>query len=325
MPAAHRKEPFMKHKKLFSLAAALLACCLLTAAPLSAAAALPSDIEAQNGKDDYLYLDKNDVYLYIPEGSRSAQAFLTAYSSYSPGFIHWSSSNSNVVKVDGNGVITGLKSGTAVITAEAFFCTDRCTVTVYKEKTSTLNRSSVTLAIQYNNPNPTTQLYLSEVADRDGIRQWRSSNPEIASVDANGTVTARAPGSATIYATTYRGNALTCSVTVQNDVGRITLNQSDLSLETVGGQYALTASVALADPSSVSITWTSSNPAAATVNESGLVTVTGDGEATITATGSNGRSASCRIITGSTAKKQREKEELLDVIDPLGIIELFTD
>ena len=316
----------MKHKKLFSLAAALLACCLLAAVPLSAvAAAQPSATEEQNGKDDYLYLDKNDVYIYIPEGSRSAQAFLTAYSSYSSGYIHWSSSNSNVAKVDGNGVITGLKSGTAVITAEAFFCKDRCTVTVYKEKTSTLNYSSVTLAIQYNNPNPTTQLYLSEVADRDGIRQWRSSNPEIASVDANGTVTAQAPGSATIYATTYRGNTLTCAVTVRNDVGRITLNQSELSLETIGGQYALNASVALADPSSVSITWTSSNPAAATVNESGLVTATGDGEATITATGSNGRSASCKVITGATARKQREKEELLDVIDPLGIIELFMD
>lgn len=315
----------MKLKKLLSLTAAVLACCLLAAVPLSAAAAVPqpSAMEEQNGKDDYLYLDKNDLYIYIPEGSKSAQAALTAYSSYSSGFVHWSSSNSSVAKVDGHGVVTGLKSGTAVITAEAFFCKDRCTVTVYKEKTSTLNKSSVTLAITYKNSNPTTQLYLSEVADHDGIRQWRSSNPEIASVDSAGTVTAMAAGSATIYATTYHGNTLTCSVTVRNDVGKVSLNQSDLSLETIGEQYALKASVALADPSSVSITWTSSNPAAATVNESGLVTVTGDGETTITAAGSNGRSASCKIVTGATAKKRREDQELRDTLDPLGLLDFF--
>ena len=288
----------MKTKRIISLLAAALMLCLLMAAPLSASAAA----------GDYLYFDQDEIYIYIPAGASSAQAQITYHTNLTPGLLTWYSNDSSVVRVGRDGLLTGLKSGTAVVTASFINTKASCRVTVYKEKTNALNCSSTTLSIQYDNLHPTTKLYLAETAFLDSVRQWSSSNPAVATVDSTGLVMAQAPGSATIYATTKLGSTLSCTVTVVNDIGKVSLNQSEIRLENLGGQSALVASVALADPSGVSIVWTSSNPAVATVNEAGLVTAVGDGEATITATGSNGRSASCKVLAGSAAKKDAVEE-----------------
>ena len=299
----------MKTRKLFSFLAAVLTACLLMAVPLSASA-IPAP--------DYVSFSEHDLYIYIPEGSSSGQAVVHYSTNMTPGLLSWSSSNSSVAKVNSNGVITGLKTGTAVITASFVDAKDSCTVTVYKEKTSTLNAKTATLRIKYNNAHPTTKLYLSEVADRDGIRQWSSSDSSVATVDSTGLVTAQARGKATIYATTYRGRTLSCTVSVYNDVGRINLNKTDLLLTEIGAQEQLTAAAELEDPSSVSITWSTSDPAIATVSETGVVTATGDGEVSITATGSNGRYSSCKVLAGAPAKQQKDIEDFEDaVVDAL--------
>lgn len=288
----------MKTKRIISLLAAALMLCLLMAAPLSASAAA----------GDYLYFDEDDIYIYIPAGASSAQDQISFHTNLNPNLLTWYSNDSSVVRVNKDGLLTGLKSGTAVVTASFINTKASCKVTVYKEKTNALNCSSATLSIQYDNLHPTTKLYLAETAFLDSVRQWSSSNPSVATVDSTGLVMAQAPGSATIYATTKLGSTLSCTVTVVNDIGKVSLNQSEIRLENIGGQSALIASVALPDPSSVSIVWTSSNPAAVTVNETGLVTAVGDGEATITATGSNGRSATCKVLAGSAAKKDAIEE-----------------
>lgn len=290
----------MKTKRIVSLLTAVLTLCLLLAVPLSASAA----------REDYLYFDQDEIYIYIPAGSSSAQDKISYHTNLSSGLLSWYSSNSSVVRVGKDGLLTGLKSGTAVVTASFINTKASCTVTVYKEKVSTLNYKSATLHILYNDPHPTTKLYLSETALFDGIRQWSSSNPAVATVDNAGLVTAQAPGSATIYATTYLGSTLSCTITVVNDIGKVSLNQSEIRLEHLGGQSVLVATVGLEDPSGVSIVWTSSNPAVATVDAAGLVTAVGDGEAVITATGSNGRSASCTVLAGSAARKDALEEWL---------------
>lgn len=294
------KGALMNLKKFISLFTATLTLCLLLVVPLSASAAT----------ENYVSFSEHDIYIYIPAGSKSAQASIHYRTNLSSGLLTWYSSDSSVVRVNKDGTLTGLKSGSAVVTASFINAKDSCTVTVYKEKVSILNYKSATLHIQYNNAHPTTKLYLTEVGAFDGIRRWDTSNPAVATVDNTGLVTAQAPGTATIYAYTTLGNTLSCTITVVNDIGKISLNQSEIRLEAIGGQTALVASVGLEDPSSVSITWTSSNPAVATVDAAGLVTAVGDGEATITATGSNGRSASCTVLAGSAAKKDAFEEWL---------------
>lgn len=316
----------MKLQKLAGLTAAALTLGLCLAAPLPAAMALAPDevtsftLEQENY--GYLVLDEDDVEIEIPAGSSRASYrlnILYAEDSYSQ--VSWSSSNTSVATVDFSGTVTAWSTGSAIITARTNSGgVGRCLVTVTQEKQSRLNTTYLYMGIEYNNPQPKSQLYLASANGYDSVAQWRSSNPAVASVDRNGTVTAYQEGVATIYARTYYGYNLSCTVTVQNNVGRVTLNEDRLYLENLGGQGVLSARISVADPASVSVTWVSSNPAVATVDANGVVTAVAEGEATITASASTGRSDTCKVYTGALASQKKEEAESF-----FGLGELFMD
>ena len=184
---------------------------------------------------------------------------------------------------------------------------------------SRLNQSWLDMEIEYNDRNPVYQLYLSSAAPDDWVYQWYSTNPAVATVDRNGLVTAQKPGKATIVANTYT-TTLRCDVTVVSNVGRVTLNKERLYLENIGGTAALRASVAVENGGAVPITWTTSNPAAATVDPFGLVTAVGDGEALITATTPDGHSACCNVYCGTQVaiQEQIEADEVKIALGVLG-------
>ena len=184
---------------------------------------------------------------------------------------------------------------------------------------SRLNQSWLDMEIEYNDRNPVYQLYLSSAAPDDWVYQWYSTNPAVATVDRNGLVTAQQPGKATIVANTYT-TTLRCDVTVVSNVGRVTLNKERLYLENIGGTAALRASVAVENGGAVPITWTTSNPAAATVDPVGLVTAVGDGEALITATTPDGHSACCNVYCGTQVaiQEQIEADEVKIALGVLG-------
>ena len=109
------------------------------------------------------------------------------------------SSNSNVATVDGDGKVTGRNAGTAIITAisdhgERAAC--KVTVTRKNEeaarKKPTLDTTSLSLVLQYNDLHPTHQLQLTN-SDHSFlyVYQWMSSNPEVATVSDKGLVTAQ--------------------------------------------------------------------------------------------------------------------------------------
>ncbi|MBR3718214.1 MAG: Ig-like domain-containing protein [Bacteroidaceae bacterium] len=75
----------------------------------------------------------------------------------------------------------------------------------------------------------------------------------------------------------------------------VTLNEADVDM-LMGGTLQLTATVVSNDPNSTAVTWTSSNPAVATVDNNGLITAVAPGEAVITATLGMGRAqATCEV------------------------------
>lgn len=133
--------------------------------------------------------------------------------------------------------------------------------------------------------------------------EWSSSDPSIATVNANGTVTAVAVGSATITATVTGTNAFAdCAVTVtesaQPQTPVVTLNKSTLNL-TEGDTEQLIASVTVNGTSVTDrvLSWNSSDNTIATV-ENGLVTAVKEGTAQITVTVEDGNSAVCTVTVG---------------------------
>ena len=131
-------------------------------------------------------------------------------------------------------------------------------------------------------------------------------------MDDKGNVTAQNPGTATITAFASNGQALRCAVTVTSDVGKVTLNKTDLLLRTVGSKEALAATVAVESGGSVPITWVSSNPGVATVDTNGVVTAVADGETKITALSPSGRFAVCTVVVGLAGDKYTTEEDLAD-------------
>lgn len=123
--------------------------------------------------------------------------------------------------------------------------------------------------------------------------EWKSENDEIASVDANGRVTAKAEGTVKITVTSKADSKIsfTISVTVKPvelaDLVGLTVNGANEALEGKGAQYR-----AVPEPSNASseVTWSLTADegvnvdSIASINEDGFLTVKATGEVTVVAT-----------------------------------------
>ena len=134
--------------------------------------------------------------------------------------IQWSSSDETVAKVAADGTVTALKEGTTVITAKCGEKSAECTVTVKAEAvvpaSITLDQSTLSMAV-----GGTQKLTASILPDNatDKSITWSSDAPGIVEVAADGTVTAKAAGTAIITATKVNGLTITCTITVTETAG----------------------------------------------------------------------------------------------------------
>lgn len=149
------------------------------------------------------------------------------------------------------------------------------------------------------------------------VVEYTSSKTDVATVDNEGLVTAKAEGTTTITATAtgyssqngkkiYQPASVSYVVTVVPatvPVTSITLNETTLNKKVGDPAVTLTATVAPDDATDKTVTWESSNTSVATVAD-GVVTFVGAGTATITATATNGtadtaddKSATCTVTT----------------------------
>ena len=213
--------------------------------------------------------------------------------------VTWSSSNEAVATVDQNGKVMAKGKGTADITVTSQADSTKkatCSVTVYVPVDSvTLNKSALTL----NKGGSETLIatVLPEDATDKSVT-WSSSNGSVATVDQNGTVTAKGKGTATITVTSQADNTkkATCAVTVNVPTEGVTLNKNTLTLNK-GDSATLVATVLPDDATDKSVTWTSSNEAVATVDQTGKVTAKGKGTAdvTVTSQADSTKKATCSV------------------------------
>ena len=122
---------------------------------------------------------------------------------------------------------------------------------------------------------------------------WLTSNEKVATVDDDGKVTAVGSGEAKITATAG-GKHASCTVKVTVLVNSITLDKTELDMKVGDNPVTLTATVIPDGATDKTVTWSSSNEKAATVDANGKVTAIGNGETTITAT-AGGKTATCKV------------------------------
>src|SRR6266571_4158567 len=236
--------------------------------------------------------------------------------------ITWTTSAPGVATVDANGLVSAVATGSATITATSEGKSGTAAITVSSTPVASVavSPASATLIVGATQQLTATPLDANGNPLSGRTISWTTSALGVATVDANGLVTAVAPGSATITATS-EGKSGTSAITVNPvPVASVAVTPGSATVS-VGGTLQLTATpldangnplsgravswttsapgVATVDAngnplSGRTVTWVSSNTAVATVSASGLVTGVAPGSATITAT-SEGKSGTAAI------------------------------
>lgn len=128
---------------------------------------------------------------------------------------------------------------------------------------------------------------------------WQSSDPDVATVDAMGTVRPVGDGQALITARSAEGTAVAgCAINVGlvYPVGGIVMNTNQLNFDDIEDKAQLSYTILPANATNKNVVWASSNTEVANVDSNGTVTLVGDGQATITVTTEDGGfSAGCNV------------------------------
>jgi uncharacterized protein YjdB len=212
--------------------------------------------------------------------------------------VSWSSSNPGVVSVGAEGLANAIGVGAAVVTALIEGKSGDATVTVIVKQVATVEISPPDAQMTVG----ATQLFTATAKGSDGAAltgrtsTWSIADAAIARVDANGLVTALAPGQTSLTAS-IEGKSATARVIV-NQVPVSTVEVSPTSAQLfVGGsrQFSAVAKDAGGNPlGGRVVSWSTDLTSVATVSDSGMVTAVAPGVATVTAV-IEGKSASAPI------------------------------
>lgn len=251
-------------------------------------------------------LSLNKTALSLVLGKTESETLIPQFTSgggASPS-VSWSTSDGNIATVDPTGLVTAKAPGTVTITAsvtqqeDGKTFTATCAVIVTAAVTGITPFQEEAITLEMDPPGTEgetagTRNLSAPVKPANATNKsvtWHSTNPAVASVallttddtTTETTVTAVSPGTATIVATTADGGHVTsCIVTVRYKIKGISLDKDTLIL-TENNRGALVASV---DPAGANakITWASSKPEYAEVDQNGIVTAKSAGKTVITA------------------------------------------
>ena len=155
-------------------------------------------------------IELNKTVLELKKGESSTLTATVLPTNATNPEVSWSSSNSDIAKVDQNGKINAIAGGEAIISAKAGDKSTECKVSVSVQATSvSLNKTSVEM-----HPSETIQLVATILPeDTTEKASWSSTNQGVASVDENGMVVALNEGSS-IIKIAVGGIEASCSITV---------------------------------------------------------------------------------------------------------------
>lgn len=222
--------------------------------------------------------------------------------------LKWSSDNTDVATVDSNGIVNGLKAGTANISCvnSDNNSSDVIKITVSSPVYATevkLDKSSYTMTATGELLKLNAELLPKDKVTDTSIK-WSSSNDSVVTVK-DGIVTAVSEGTATITCVTSNGKTAKCEIIVEPQI-----KAEEITLDYIGYDFdgpqtesvLLTPTIFPPDTTNQKLNWRSTDENVALVDQLGNVTVVGDGECEIICTTTDGTylSASCEITAKNT-------------------------
>ena len=218
--------------------------------------------------------------------------------------VKWSSSNSSIVSVSGQGTTATLlakSAGEATITVETLEgkFTKECKVTVSVPVTSiTLSQTAATIAFGQT---LTLSATVTPTNATDPSLEWSSSNTSVASV-SDGVVTAGSSSGTVTITVKSKSNpsvTATCKVTVKPEiilVNRIVISPSSLSLS-LNQTAKVTATVSPSNADNKDIVWSVPQGAVVTVDQEGNVVAVKEGGTRIIARSVDGNAEAWISVT----------------------------
>lgn len=217
--------------------------------------------------------------------------------------VKWTSSNTAIATVDSTGKVTAKKIGYCTITAEAYGVRAYRTISVIPKPVSVTSISINTTKLSL--PIARTQYLMATISPANATTRditWRSSNTAVAEVvyypytSMNATVRTKAPGTATITATTKDGGKqATCVVTVYAGPNVESLAFGTPTVSVAPGGAVRLIPVVTPVNAVRTYTWTSSRTDIATVDYNGIVRGLKAGTSVITVKEQNGKTATCNV------------------------------
>ncbi len=233
--------------------------------------------------------------------------------------IVWTSSNNAIATVDANGVVTPIAIGTVDIiatTVDGDF-SDICKLTITDILTTHIFISNSQNLVVGETVQISVENVLPVGASTDVT--WASDNEAVATIDANGVITAISVGDANITAIATDGTLISsneCLVTVSKiDVTAVTVMPTTAILEVGGASLQLQANVQPSNATNKDVTWTVNNGLIASVDNTGMVTPLAKGTVIVTAT-----SAERDIFKGTCTIQVVDKAELVATIADVQLV-----
>lgn len=246
-------------------------------------------------------LDKTEVALQLGVGDTHADLVATVSPEHaSDKSVTWKSSNTKVATVDENGRVTAVAAGYATIQVKTNDQekTASCTVQILAAPVPTtgvtLNPES--LSLEEGESATVRATVLPEDATNKKVT-WSSSDTKVASVTADGRVTAHKAGTATICAVSADGSHANCNVEVRSKVSGLDLTVAEKTLY-VGQSTSMSAKITPAGASEV--VWSVDDDSKATLKVNGYsctLTAKSGGEVVVTVSTPDGSYKKTETIT----------------------------
>lgn len=214
--------------------------------------------------------------------------------------LKWTSLTPDIATVTEDGMMTGLKMGTAKVKAET---TDGSNLScVFEVQITGLPVSTISLPAESSiikTESMKLECSILPLASDNQKLKWSSNATDIASVDeSTGVITAHKVGDAVITATATDGSGISASTTIHVTplkVSQIEIPKEISLLRALSKQIEVKFTPELAD--NKTLKWISDNENIATVTQEGVVKGVNVGSANITATTTDGTelSATCKV------------------------------
>ena len=259
-------------KKWMRCAAAIAASMLF----VGAAAACGGNQSSSERED--LVLEQSSIQLYVGNEATLRAADGSALKGT---FV---STAPEILSVDGQGTVRALAVGSGVVVVRSDSGTAVCTVIVTGEAPVDLTSLKIEGGTEALTAGESVRLEYDKQplnADNYNSIRWSSSDPEVASVDADGVLTAISPGRATITLTatgTDFSDSFLLEVAARPN--KLTLSCTDAAGLVGTADLTLTADLFTDYKDVTGGTWTTDDPAVATV-ENGVVHFVGVGKTTV--------------------------------------------